>query len=246
MRVARARSESGYYHVVMRGNGRQVLFEDATDRDSFLAMLCEQASCHGVRVIAWCLMANHVHLVLDDADGRLSEMMRALATAYAQRFNCRAGRVGHVFQGRFHSTPIETESYLLAAVRYVHLNPEKAHVCPAEEYPWSSYREYVGMPRISDTSTILELAGGVEGFAAYTRAGDDGGYRPASRARVPDSQMTTLAAEVLGPLPVSDLKTVEKPLRDALLCELRDAGLSVRQIELLSGLGANSITRATR
>lgn len=66
------------------------------------------------------------------------------------------------------------------------------------------------------------------------------------RARVPDSQMAVLAAEVLGPLPASDLKTVEKPLRDALLCELRDAVLSVRQIVLLSGLGANTVTRATR
>lgn len=246
MRAARARSESGYYHVVMRGNGRQVIFEDDAGREAFLAMLREQASRHGVRIIAWCLMANHVHLVLDDADGELSEAMRALATSYAQRFNCRAGRVGHVFQGRFHSTPIEGEPYLLAAVRYVHLNPEKARVCPAEEYPWSSYREYVGAPRIADTSTILELVGGAEGFAAYVRAGDDGGYRPMGRARVPDSQMAVLAAEVLGPLPASDLKTVEKPLRDALLCELRDAGLSVRQIVLLSGLGANTVTRATR
>ena len=137
-RLPRRVAKSGFYHVVLYANGRQNLFEDDADRLAFLDMFVAAARNHGASILAWCLMANHVHLLLEDPGDCLSELMRSLATRYAQRFNRRGGHVGHVFQGRFYSSPVEGESYLLEAMRYIHNNPAKAGVCAAEDYPWSS------------------------------------------------------------------------------------------------------------
>ena len=108
-RAPRATAESGFYHVILRGNGRQIIFEDDADRRAFLELLVKRAEDAGIHVLAWCLMENHVHLVLEDPTQALSEMMQRLSGGYAQRFNRKSGRVGHVFENRFKSCPIENE-----------------------------------------------------------------------------------------------------------------------------------------
>ena len=155
-RVARARSESGFYHVVAKGNGGQDLFEDASDYRAFLELVAAAAEKCDVLVHAYCLMSNHVHLLLEDQGGRLSEFMKSLVTGYAMRFNAKASHIGHVFQQRFKSQPVEDEAHLLQAVRYIHNNPAKAGMCPADEYPWSSYHEY---------ASGIQGASGVQGVA---------------------------------------------------------------------------------
>ena len=140
-RAPRVIAESGFYHVILRGNGRQLIFEDNADRRVFLDLLARRAADAGISILAWCLMENHVHLVLEDPTQSLSEMMQRLSGDYAQRFNRRTGHVGRVFENRFKSSAIDSEAYLLQAVRYVHDNPDKAGICPAHEYPWSSYHE---------------------------------------------------------------------------------------------------------
>lgn len=105
----RRRSETGVYHVVVRGNGRQVLFYDDADRQAFLAMLARRTSDVGMSIWAWCLMSNHVHMLLEDQRNELSHAMQLLLTGYARYFNDKTGHVGHVFQQRFFSEPIESE-----------------------------------------------------------------------------------------------------------------------------------------
>ena len=220
MRASRRVSETGYYHVILRGNGRQRIFEDDADRYAFLEILSGQVVARGVDVVAWCLMDNHVHLVLCDGDGRLSEAIGALAMRYAQRFNVRSGHRGHVFQERFKSVPIESEPYLLEAVRYVHNNPQKVGICEARDYPWSSFGEFC-----RSTSSVF--------------------YRFDAGGRVPDDEMSDVAAHVLGDVSPHELKTLPRGERNELLAALRTARLSVRQIERLTGIGAKTITRAT-
>ena len=245
MRVSRRVSETGYYHVILRGNGRQRLFEDDADRRAFLELLSRQVVDRGVEVIAWCLMDNHVHLVLCDGDGRLSEAIGALAMRYAQRFNARSGHIGHVFQERFKSVPIESEPYLLEAVRYVHNNPQKAGICEARDYPWSSFGEYVGSPSLTNTSVILDLLGGRDGFEEFCRSTSPVFYRFDEGGRVPDDEMRDVAVHVLGDVSPNELKVRPRGERNELLSALRTARLSVRQIERLTGIGAKTITRAT-
>ncbi len=244
-RAPRAIAESGFYHVILRGNGKQIIFEDDADRRAFLDLLAKRAGDAGIHVLAWCLMENHVHLVLEDPTQTLSEMMQRLSGDYAQRFNRKSGRVGHVFENRFKSCPIENEAYLLQAIRYVHDNPENAGICPAAEYPWSSYHEYVGQAEIADTRLVLEMLGGAEGFGAYSQAEQRRAYRFDRRARVPDDEMVDVARLALGELPVHEVKALPKAERDQRLLDLRDIGLSVKQIERLTGIGTCTISRVT-
>ena len=243
-RCARVKSESGFYHVIAKGSGGQNLFEGVYDYRAFLELLAKACEKGGVNVIAYCLMSNHVHLLLEDAEGRLGEVMKSVLTGYAQRFNKLGDRVGHVFQQRFKSQPIEDEGYLLRAIRYIHNNPAKAGICAARDYPWSSYHEYVGVPVLVDTTLALELCDGIEGFVAFSASEDEEGYRFYERTRLSDAEARQLASGILGEIALTDLKALERGRRNALLFELKDAGLSISQIQRLTGIGRGVIARA--
>lgn len=246
-RSPRRLSKSGYYHVTARGSGRQAIFEDDDDRRAFLDALDRQFEKHGVVLLAWCLMENHVHLLIDDATGNLSRAMHGLISCYAQKFNRRIGHVGHVFQDRFGSEAIEDDAYLLEVVRYIHDNPERAGICPRDEYPWSSYREYLGQAGHAghaSTALILEMLGGVESFVEFSE-GRGSPYKHMRRKRVPDERTQEVARVALDGEDPGSIKALPKDERDKRLRALRAAGLSVRQIERLTGVGRWSITRAT-
>ena len=244
-RIARAKAESGFYHVIAKGSGGQNLFECDEDYLAFLSYLSKNCEKLSVLVRAYCLMTNHVHLLLEDHDDRLSEVMKATITSYALRFNSRAGHIGHVFQQRFKSQPIEDEGYLLQAVRYIHNNPAKAGVCPASEYRWSSFHEYAsGVSAVADTSLILDMCGGVDGFLDFSAAAEDGGYRFAQRSHISEARAREVAGQILGKIAPTDVKTLGRESHDALLFDLKDAGLSARQISRLTGIGQNTIARA--
>ena len=246
--VSRIKSETGYYHVVTRGNGRQLIFENDADREQFLSLLKECMDKEGIGIIAWCLMANHVHLVLYDQQDGLSASMQRLLAGYARRFNARTGHVGHVFSSRFSSSSIESERYLLEAVRYVHLNPEISGMCLAPEYRWSSYGEYVGVPVITDTSIVLDMVGGPEGFARFCGERSDtmAGYNPVQVSRTQD-ELLIAARSILDEQGFGDplgVKTLSKERRDAALALLLESGLSIRAIERLTGVGRGAIACA--
>lgn len=125
-RGPRELSEQGLYHVIMRGAGKQVLFEDGRDYEVFLQMLRRALERFSLSVMAWCLMSNHVHLLVDDAKGELSGFAHLVSTTYARHFNERWGHVGHVFSSRFTSVAIGSDEQLLATMRYIHQNPSRA------------------------------------------------------------------------------------------------------------------------
>ena len=245
-RGARRQSESGIYHVICKGDGGRLLFEDDDDRRCCLDILRRKASEHGVSILAWCLMDNHVHLLVEDVLGGLSLLMHALCTSYARHFNRKTGHVGSVFQGRFTSIPITSDRQLLEAVRYIHENPAKAGLAPAASYPWSSYQEYVGTPSIVNTEAVLTLAGGRDGFVRLHGDGRPIRYFVRPARLVPDEEALAAACAVLeGADPVT-VKGLARPERDAALRALRDAGITVKQIGRLTGVGRNTILRATR
>ena len=127
-RTARIPSASGCYHVVLRGIGKQILFEEDEDYRRFLHTLERYLRDEKADIYAYCLMENHVHLLLH-ADSGLDRLMKRIGTSYAYYFNEKYSRSGHLFQDRFSSEPVEDEAYLLAVVRYIHNNPQKAGIC---------------------------------------------------------------------------------------------------------------------
>ncbi|MGH3104573.1 MAG: REP-associated tyrosine transposase [Gaiellaceae bacterium] len=128
----------GSYHVVTRGTARASIFLDDDDRRSFLALLWSTSVRLGWTCHAYCLMTNHYHLVLEAPAPNLSRGLQRLNGVYAQSFNNRHGRVGHLFQGRFWSLPIETEEQFAETCDYVLLNPVRAGLCElATDWRWS-------------------------------------------------------------------------------------------------------------
>jgi REP element-mobilizing transposase RayT len=142
------------YHVTIRGNNRRVLFRDDQDRGRFLERLGECREEYGVRVYAFCLMSNHVHLVVETPNANLGRFLHRLQTAYTTYFNLRHGESGHLTQGRYGAKPVEGDDYLLKLARYVQLNPVfiegmrkkdvKERRKALRAYRWSSYRRYQG------------------------------------------------------------------------------------------------------
>ena len=134
-------AEGRFFHVTARGVAREAVFRDREDRLEFLGLLATAVRRHDWQTHAYCLMGNHLHLVVEAGLAQLSRGMHLLLGAYAQRFNERHGRVGHLFGDRFAARLIASEEYLATACGYVLLNPVRAGLCEtAGEWPWSASR----------------------------------------------------------------------------------------------------------
>lgn len=135
------------HHVIQRGNNRQPIFCSAGDYQAMLDLLAQQARRYGVAVHAYVLMPNHFHLLVTPAlGGQLPQMMQAVGRSYVRAFNAAHGRSGTLWEGRYRSTLLQPERYLLACMAYFDLNPVRSGAAAAaSDYPWSSFRHYAGL-----------------------------------------------------------------------------------------------------
>ena len=161
-RKARAEVEGGLYHVITRGNNRRQIFNSTADYEKFLSLLAVQKAKLTFFLYAYCLMTNHVHLLLERQASAVGRVMHRLLTGYAQYYNRRYRRVGHLLQGRHKAILCQSERYLAELVRYIHLNPVRAGmVTRPEDYEYSSHRAYLGMEPagIVDVDPVLRHFG---------------------------------------------------------------------------------------
>jgi REP element-mobilizing transposase RayT len=161
-RPRRLRFEGAVYHVTGHAVGPEVLFAGDTDRRGYLHLLREVIERAEVSLLAYALMVTHVHLVLCTPRANVSSAVQWLHARYGEAFNRRARRRGHLFGGRFYSTLVDTDAYLLEVTRYAHLNPVRAGlVSRPENYRWSSYRSYMGQKSEVpvDPQRVLKLVG---------------------------------------------------------------------------------------
>jgi len=173
-RVARIVVPGFAHHVTQRGNRRAEVFETDDDRHAYLRFLKQYSDKHGLAVWAYCLMTNHVHLVVvPEREDSLAKALRDAHTVYAMRFNSRTRLSGHVWQGRFYSCPMD-ESHLWAAVRYVERNPVRAGLMEkAEDYPWSSAAAHCGIRHDAVLSKEFPPPGVVSDWAHWLTNEDD-------------------------------------------------------------------------
>ena len=137
-RIARKKSESGYYHIVLRGINKQNLYYDDEDREVFLSRLKIVKEKVNFDLIAFCLMTNHVHLIIKEKE-EIGKIIRTILSSYVYWYNSKYERVGHLFQNRYKSEPIENDEYLLSCIRYIFQNPTKAKLSEnIWDYKWSS------------------------------------------------------------------------------------------------------------
>jgi putative transposase len=151
------------YHVICRGNNRQGIYRDDEDRRRYLEKLSYYCQDKKVDLLAYCLMSNHVHLLLETPQGNLSKMMQAFQTSYTVYFNKRHGRTGHVFEQRYKAMLVEKDNYLLQVSRYIHLNAMSAKLAErAQDYRWCSYGSYLkgrGIPGLKTETVLGQLNG---------------------------------------------------------------------------------------
>ena len=144
VRLARVTPAGVPHHVIQRGNRRQKVFFSVEDRRNYLEILALQSRIYGMQVWAYCLMDNHIHLiVVPEREGSLTKAISATHETYTRMINFRQGWSGYLWQGRFKSMPLD-EKYLCAAVRYVELNPVRAGIVKRpQDYVWSSAQFHI-------------------------------------------------------------------------------------------------------
>ncbi|MCP3888454.1 MAG: transposase [Desulfobulbaceae bacterium] len=150
-RPLRIEYPNAWYHVMNRGRRGDNIFSDKTDFEKFLGVLQESSEMFGCRVVAFCLMTNHYHILLQTPSGNLSRVMRHVNGVYTQRYNRRHKVDGQLFRGRYKNVLVEEDSHLVELLRYIHRNPVRARICQSvSDYPWSSHHVYVATTQKSN------------------------------------------------------------------------------------------------
>lgn len=160
-RCARKKSKSNIYHIMLRGINRMNIFLDDDDRTRFLQIVDRMGKEDEYKIQAYCLMDNHVHLLIKEARDPLQKSLKRIGVSYAYYFNKKYSRIGHVFQDRYRSEAIEDDIYLISVTRYIHNNPVKAGIAEkAANCRWSSYNKYLEPWKVKgpfDTQTVLGI-----------------------------------------------------------------------------------------
>ena len=163
-RALRIEYPGAFYHVMSRGNEQRDIFKSPKDRERFLSYLESATMRYGAVIHVWCLMSNHYHLLVETPSGNLSQIMRHINGAYTTYFNIKHQRAGHLFQGRYKALLVEADAYAAQLSHYIHLNPVRGGVVTLPvDYPWSSYRCYIGLSPSPDwltTDLVLGYFGG--------------------------------------------------------------------------------------
>ena len=242
-RTIRKTGSTGYTHVITRGIGRQVLFESASDYRKYLLLLQRCCIETGVKICAFCLMENHVHLLTYSDKDSLINLMRRIGVNYAGYFNVKYERSGHVFQNRYKSEPIEDERYLLTVFRYILLNPQKAGICKANEYTWSSYGLYDKKLDFMDLDRLRILIGDNHDYMKFIQAENDDECLEWDRDVSKDNRDIKRIKKLLDIDNCLDIQKYEQQERNRAIRLLRKNGLSIRQIERLTGISRGIIQR---
>ncbi len=255
-RNARKASATGIYHVVVRGVNRQDIFHDDDDRERYLLTLKRISEESNADIMGYCLMSNHVHLMIREGDSGISNIMKRMGASYAYWYNLKYGHAGHVFQGRFKSEAVEDNSYLVTLIRYIHSNPVKAHlVARAEDYPWSSCRGYYGgrehPPGMTKTAFILGVFAdsrslAIDRMKQFESSANDDECMEYTEPKRPTMEMAR--QEIVRRLhgrPPESLREMPADERNGILRDLKATdGLSLRQIAMVTGLTIHQIHKA--
>ncbi len=242
-------------HVMLRGIGHMDLFYQDCDYRKFLNTLKKYSREDGITINAYCLMNNHVHLLLQAQPENIPCFFKRVGVSYAAYFNGVYEHVGHLFQNRYVSQPITDERYFLNALRYILLNPEPAGIGKWDSYLWSSAHSYLtGLDDgITDTSAAIGLAGSREELRRFIDRNKEDSEKTSEtdfrepgkkRRAVTDANAMIILRKIIGVETPTEIQTMDKAERTKILLQLKRRGLTIRQIERLTGLNRNVIQRA--
>ena len=233
---------------MLRGINRQQIFEDAADCHKFLAILTEYKEQCGYSIYAYCLMGNHIHLLLKEGTESLEQVFKRVCGKFVYWYNAKYQRTGHLFQDRFKSEPVDSQEYLQTVIRYIHQNPVKAKLCRrVSDYAYSSYAEYFGDSTLVDTAYILQIWP-MDEFVELNETIFEANCLEVSEkatARVTDEQASALMWKISKCENATEFQNLDPTKRDKYLKKLRESGVSIRQLSRLTGISVG-IVRKTR
>ena len=240
-RPPRKISETGYYHIIMRGIGKQMLFEEPNDYQYYIWLLGKYSEDTGASVCAYCLMDNHVHLLIFDRVGALPLFIKKIGISYSSYFNKRYQRSGHLFQDRYKSETVEDDTYLLSVFKYILRNPQKAGICKAEEYTWSSYKLYGNKSSFVNTETLCGMLGSFEQYAEFISREDSGVCMEYGSEKIDDERSSEIVKRLLGTDSGTAIQSYPRAQRNEALIKLLRAGMSIREVERCTGVSRGII-----
>lgn len=251
-RQARIISETGLYHVILRGINKQDIFFDNQDRYKFMNELIKTKDKYEYELLTYCLMPNHVHFEIKD-NLQLSDIMKSLNISYSSYFNKKYERVGHLFQNRYFSKPIETESYLLELHRYIHQNPIKAGISSLQNYRWSSYRTYIYEEddKVTDVELIKSYFSNTSELKKFNFENIKYNYENILefeiKKRFTDDEIIEILQKEIGIANIQEIQKYNKVNRDLLLNKLKNIrGISCGQLSRILGINKKIIERTLK
>jgi len=247
-RHARRLAESGVYHVMLRGVNKDAVFLEDEDRERFLHVLGLAKEASGCVVLAYCLMTNHVHLVLQTPGEPISLVMKRLGVRYVGWFNRKYSRVGHLFQSRFASVPVEDDAYLITLLRYVWNNPVEAGlVTSAEDHRWSSRSPVARRSGLVDAAALKRLVPADVLTGPVPRVSDPSTFEPVGpgRPRLHDDDGTAeLLRRACGAECPEEFRGLDPQTQQRVIRELRTRSVPYDQIARATGLTVWQVRRA--
>ncbi len=264
--------DEGYVHITNRSVGRMILFEEDQDYKYFISLMSRYSKEKDITVCAYCLMDNHVHLLLHYRNNKVSEFMQRTCGMYARYYNKKYEHIGHVFQGRYDMENIFDERYFLTVNRYIIQNPEKAGICDARVYRWSSLFMYNSPGKFVDISLAADILGGIDKYYEFvTMRNDDGeknslkdpietqrnlyldndereddnaNVEKVTRVEEVKSEIDEFLKINFGIKNAYEVKKLDRKKRNEMIRMIKRAGYSIRTIERVTGIGRSIIQRA--
>ncbi|KAB3534383.1 transposase [Alkaliphilus pronyensis] len=255
-RQAREKSETGIYHVMLRGANRQEIFHDDEDCQKFVETLIKFKQKSDIQLYAWCLMGNHVHLLIGEGKEELPQFIKRIGVSYVWYYNQKYKTIGHLFQDRCKSENVERDEHLLAVLRYIHQNPIKAGIVKSpDEWKWSSYRIYYGQKDLPEMLIekryILsffseDMTKAQRMFIEYNKAENKDCFLDDTyKKHYSDEEARAEICEKLQGYEIAQIKSLPKTQRDNIVAKIKKIeGLTQRQIARILGISLSLVNRA--
>ncbi|MBQ8053896.1 MAG: transposase [Lachnospiraceae bacterium] len=240
-------SPLGIYHITVRGINKQDIFENAADFEKYLEILHKYETICDFKLLGYCLMSNHVHLVIKVGKMPLGRIFQHISPSYVYYYNQKYARVGSLFQSPFKSRPINSESQLLTVIRYVHQNPVKAGICKKpKDYKYSSYPNYYANQLI-DASFVQSFVSRKDFFSFNCAPNNDHCLDiDDEKPRLNDERAKEIMYNISGCSNVTQFQALEKDKRDRALREMWKAGISMNRANRMTGISYGIIRKAVK
>lgn len=251
-RSPRKKSAIGIYHIIMRGINRQDIFMDDHDYNKFISTLLKYKKICEFDLYAYCLMTNHIHLLIKVQNEPIETIMRRLCGSFVKWYNKKYNRIGYLFQDRYKSEPIDNESYFLTVIRYIFQNPKKAGIIKGspENYKWCNYNDYLSNSYNKDISLVLNLFSDNEELAVsrfinfITQDNIDICSDIDENRTITDESARQLMFNLCDTNNISDFLKLHRVAQDVYLRQMKyKYNLPLRQIERLTGVSRSALEK---